>query len=203
MSFLVFGLIAALAGAGALAAGAAVRRRRLPPALPPAEPEETTRESDEPHPELPAFVDHVIQVGDDTRWPRSGIVIKSADVVRAAVLLSDEGDTEQATVALPPPDRKLLWLQRVELALPSPPPTRIEIDGFLLDRRELLPVTLEAVGKPHPRLREGDAMFGHYDGHTGDAAIVLVCRDTTLVWYGPCLEPGEFDCLGRVEKASS
>lgn len=205
MSFLVFGLIAAACGASALAATAVLRKRLAPPALPPPkeEPEEALLPEPDPHPELPAFIDHVIQVGDDTRWPRSGMLVKTGDVVRAAILLSEEAEEEQATVALPPPDRSLLWLGRVELLMPSSPPTRIEIDGFLLDREELLPVTLEAVGRPHAGVVEGEAQLGRYRGHTGDAALVIVHAGAVQVWYGQVLEPGEFDSLGRVDEASS
>lgn len=207
MSFLVFGLIAAACGASALAATAVMRKRLSPPALPPASesdaPKEPAAPAPEPHPELPAFIDHVIQVDDDTRWPRSGMLVKSAGVVRAAVLLSEEAQTEQATVALPPPDRGLLWLERVDLAMPPSPPTRIEIDGFLLDRQELLPVTLEAVGRPHPKTLEGEAQLCRYRGHTGDAALVIVQAGEVYVWYGRVLEPGAFDSLGRVDQPSS
>lgn len=203
MSFLVFGLIAAACGASALAATAVMRKRLAPPALPPASTsDEPPPPEPDPHPELPAFIDHVIQVDDDTRWPRSGMLVKTGGRIRAAILLSEEATTEQATVALPPPDRSLLWLERVELAMPPSPPTRIEVDGFLLDREELLPVTLEAVGRPHAGTIEGEAQLGRYRGHTGDAALVIVRAGEVKIWYGRVLEPDAFDSLGRVEEPS-
>jgi len=205
VSFLVFGLIAAACGASALAATAVLRKRLAPPALPPASetPDKALPPALKPHPELPVFIDHVIQVGDETRWPRSGMLVNSGGIVRAAILLSEEGDEDQATVALPPPDRSLLWLKRVELAMPPSPPTRVEIDGFLLDREELLPVTLEAVGRPHVAVLEGEAQLARYRGQSGDEALVIVHGSEVQIWYGQVLEPGEFDSLGRVDEVSS
>jgi hypothetical protein len=191
------GVVAAAAAVGGLLAARALRKKKEAEAKAP--PRLEAPDDPEPEPDplavLPVRIGDVVQAGEETRWPDRGIIVRSDSELLCAVLLSEEEGVQQATVAMAPPKRKLYWLTERTLELPTKPPARIEIDGFLLDRKQLLSVALEAVGAPPPKV--GDAgRFALYDGTVGDAAIVLVAG-VTKVWYGPRLDPGDFDCLGQ------
>ena len=191
MSVIVLGVIAAaVAGLGGVVALA--RRRR--PVVPPRSLEAPRAEP--PPVALVAQVGDVLQHGDLTRWPRAGALVHDADELVCALLFSSEDGRDQASVALAPPARHLLWLERRRLDLPPKPPTRIEIDGYLLERRMCFPARLEPVGDD-PGLGD-QAVFALYEGHVGDAAVVIV-GDESRVWYGQRLDEGDFDNLGAVE----
>ncbi|MEM9873974.1 MAG: hypothetical protein AAF928_03715, partial [Myxococcota bacterium] len=120
----------------------------------------------------------------------------------AAVLLGDGAEAGQATVALPPPDRTLLWLETVPLTLPRSPPPRIEIDGFLLDRVGILPVTIERIGRPHDDAVDGEAVFVRYRGKVQDEAVALLHSGRVAAWYGRAVSDDAFEALGRVSRQS-
>jgi len=144
-------------------------------------------------------VGDVIQFGTVTRWPQSGLLVRDGDQLVCAILLSREHGKEQATVALAPPARHLLWLDSVEMELPAVPPARLEIDGFLLDRERCFPATLEAVGDDRSlgAALVGQATVALYTGRMGDAAMV-VSGAAPRIWYGNRLEEGDYDNLGAV-----
>lgn len=200
MSLIVIGLAAAAVtglGAGIGAWLAVTRRRKAAPA-----PRLLLEAPAAPAPpiELAAAPGDVVQHGSVTRWPRGGVRVRDGDELVCAILLSREDGKDQATVALAPPARHLLWLEGVELALPPSPPTRIEIAGYLLDRRRSFPATLETVGElPEGVLGaiDGQATFSLYEGHVGDAAVIL-SGASTRIWYGSRLAAGDYDNLGSV-----
>ena len=208
MSLVVLGLVAAgMAAAGAtglLARHLGHKRRVKPPdeqQLPAPSSDTTDTPADgsnsEPDPfaDLPLSIGDVVQFGSATRWPRAAIVAHCNGRFHCALLLSEEADHEQATAVLAPPDRNIYWLDRHDVALPPTPPTRLEIAGMLLDRVATLPVSLQTIGDA-PSIGQ-DAVFAMYEGHVGDAAII-VKGTATLVWYGSRLAPDDVDNLGRV-----
>jgi hypothetical protein len=198
MSLIVAGVIAAaVAGVGGLAALA--RRRRRARAAPPPRRLEAA-EPERPAIALAAAAGDVLQHGTHTRWPRGGVMVRDGDELVCAVLLSRENGKDQATVALAPPARHILWLDAVELDLPPSAPARVEIAGNLLDRRRCFPATLEAEGEvPDGALGaiDGQATFAIYEGSVGDAALVL-SGASTRIWYGARLDEGDYDNLGSV-----
>ena len=189
------GIAAAAAAVGGYLAARAVRKKREAEAQAstPAQLEEAA--APDPFETLPARVGDVVQFGELTRWPRSAVLVRSQEELICAVLLSEEGGERQATVAMSPPNRNLYWLLERPVALPRKPPARIDVDGYLLDRKRLLSVSLEAVGENPPAIGES-GQYAFYEGTIGDAAVVLVA-DEGKVWYGQRLEPGDFDRLGQ------
>jgi len=141
----------------------------------------------------------VVQHGSATRWPRGALLIHQGGSLHCALLLSSEDGRQQAVVSFAPPERQILWLLEVELAMPPSPPGRIEIDGRLLDREALFPAMVSARGEATPAVA-GNAMFAVYDGSVGDAAVVLQGGDHTLVYYGRRLHPDDYDRLGTVDE---
>jgi hypothetical protein len=206
MELITLSIIAAASAGGLIAARWVARRRR--PALPAPDVESGDGEQDEgaeseakpppsPTEGLPVGLLHVIQVDDDTRWPRRGLLIHHDGRLHGAILMTEENGEEQATVSLAPPAPYLYWLTRRQLAMPPKPPTRIEIDGLLLDRAISFPAMLTAVGDDPPLIGD-QGVFCIYDGSVGDGAVVLIA-DQTFVWYGRRLGAGEWDNLGEVE----
>lgn len=206
MSLIVFGIVAAAALAG-VGGGVVLHRRRVR-ALPAPKPSPDGTDDTAPAPPalgpvevealpLPVQMGDVLQVDDETRWPRGAVLLRHGPELRGALLLSREAAVEQCTVALAPPARHLLWLRRVELAVPASPPTRIEIDGLLLDRTVAFPAALEVHGD-HTLTLGSSGRFALYEGTVGDAAALLVGADATYVWHGRRLGPGDWDNLGQV-----
>ncbi len=212
MSLIVIGAIAAAAAglSGVLAARVIARRRRQaaaassepsddlpasPALLPAAEP------SPGPAVDLPVTLGDVVQFGKVSRWPRGRVRVLRDGHVHCAILLSRDGGRDQATVAFAPPERHILWLDSVTLALPPTPPTRIEIEGQLLDRSILFPAELQTEGSlSFDPVDHG--IFACYHGALGDAAIVLECGGSPLVFYGQRVAPGDYDNLGQVDPTS-
>jgi hypothetical protein len=179
----------------------AFRKRRVataePKALP--EPGETALDPrSDPAAELSAALGEVIQVGDETRWPRSALMLRCDGELVCAVLLSREAGKEQATVAMAPPEARLYWLEARAASLPSTPPTRIDVEGLLLERRKMLPVQIEARGDEPPHVGES-GRFALYEGSVADVAVVLQANET-LLWYGRRVDPGDYDRLGHVKE---
>jgi hypothetical protein len=211
VSLIVFGLIcAAAASAGGAAFARVVARRRS---------ERTAREeaakatAAEESPEralrrreeeaLPLRLGDVVQHDDATRWPRSGLYVRYGGELRAVVLVSREADVDQAIVAFAPPERHILWLERVDLELPPTPPSRLEARGRLLDRRVLLPCEVECRGDDAPLLaalgRDGSASFAWYEGAAGEAAVLLKSPSHEACYAGTRLAPDDYDRLGQVD----
>jgi hypothetical protein len=212
MSFIVIGaLAAAAAGLSGVLAARVIARRRRRAAAPATEGEATTGASpallqapapqSRPTADLPVTLGDVVQVGEATRWPRGCIWVIHDGRLHCAVLLSRDGGTDHGTVAFAPPERHILWLDPVEITLPPTPPTRLELEGHLLDRTTLFPAKLETEGSLPCELGDG-AMFACYEGAVGDAAIVLDCGGTVLAFYGQRVAPGDYDNLGQVDPTS-
>jgi len=195
MDLITIGIIAAASAGSVFVARLVAKRRKTEetptPDSPEAEPEPSPTEG------LPVGLCHVIQVDDDTRWPRGGILVHHDGQLHGAILLTEEGGEQQATVTFAPPARYLLWLTRRELAMPSTPPTRIEIDGLLLDRALSFPARLTPIGDQPPAIAD-HGLFCLYEGSVGDGAVVLITEET-FVWYGRRLGAGDWDTLGEVE----
>jgi hypothetical protein len=212
MSLIVIGAIAAAAAglSGVLAARVIARRRRrgaakskspsddspAGPALLPA-PAATSA----PAVDLPVTLGDVVQVGEVSRWPRGSLRVFQDGRLHCAILLSRDGGQEHATVAFAPPEKHILWLDLVDLALPPTPPTRIEIEGQLLDRSTLFPAELHSEGIVSIKPVDG-GVFACYEGALGNAAIVLDCGDSPLAFYGKRVAPGDYDNLGQVDPTS-
>lgn len=195
MSVIVFGLIAA-AVAGASTAIAFVAHRRRAPAPPPVLPDEPSAMAT-----LRAQPGDVVQHGDLTRWPRHGLLIRDGDELVCAILLSRERGRDEATVVMAPPARHLLWLEAADLVLPPRPPARLEIEGYLLDRRMTFPASVEVIGEAGAEAGDeaaAPATFALYEGSVGDAAVVLAGL-RVRAWYGRRLDEGEYDNLGRAQ----
>lgn len=212
MSLIVIGaLAAAAAGLSGVLAARIVARRRRRAAEATADSEGGTGASaallqaPAPHPtptaDLPITLGDVVQVGEASRWPRGCIWVVHDGRLHCAVLMSRDGGTDHATVAFAPPERHILWLDPVELTLPPTPPTRLELEGHLLDRTTMFPAELQTEGSLPCELGDG-GMFACYEGAVGDAAIVLDCGGDVLAFYGPRVAPGDYDNLGQVDPTS-
>lgn len=145
---------------------------------------------------LSVRVGEVVQYGDETRWPKSAIMIWHDGEIYAGILLALEAGQELATVAFGPPRTELLWLHAVELPLPATPPSRVEIEGKILDRRALLFVQLESAGEDAPAA-DPSGSVAFYDGTVGDAAVVLYGAGTPRVYYGAKLDREDYQVLGK------
>ncbi len=212
MSLIVIGALAAAAAglSGLLAARAIARRRRAaaghadgegatgatPALLQAPAPHQATPAAD-----LPITLGDVVQVGEASRWPRGCIWVHHDGQLHCAVLMSRDGGTDHATVAFAPPERHILWLAPVELTLPPTPPTRLELEGHLLDRTTMFPAAVQTEGTLPCELGDG-AMFACYEGAVGNAAIVLDCGGDVLAFYGNRVAPGDYDNLGQVDPTS-
>ncbi|MEQ9324025.1 MAG: hypothetical protein RIF41_32975 [Polyangiaceae bacterium] len=198
MDLITLGIIAAASAGSVIVARFVARRRGIEEQEPAPEDGETEPEPvPSPTEGLPVGLCHVVQVEDDTRWPQSGILVHHDGRLHGAILLTEEGGIHQATVSLAPPAQHLYWLTRRELPMPSKPPTRIEIDGLLLDRTMSFPAKLEGIGVPRPNVGQR-GQFCLYEGSVGDGAVILIA-DETYVWYGRRLGEGDWDSLGEVE----
>jgi hypothetical protein len=199
MELITLSLIAASAALGSLLAARTVVRRRSrdQSGQRPESADENTPVPVDPCEGMAAGLDHMLQFGQATRWPRHGILVHHDGRRHCAILMTRDKEDEQATVVMAPPAPSLYWLERRDVATPVKPPTRLEIDGLLLDRVISFPARLEAIGDDPPAV--GDSgVFGLYEGSVGDAAVVLVA-DQTYVWYGSRLSDGDWDDLGEVD----
>lgn len=199
MDLITLGIIAAASAGSVLVARFVARRRGIEDEEPDTDGGEPAVPVREPNPTegLPVGLCHVVQVDDDTRWPQCGILVHHDGRLHGAILLTEEGGIHQATLSLAPPAQHLFWLTRRELPMPAKPPTRIEVDGLLLDRTISFPAKLEAVGVPRPDVGQR-GQFCLYEGSVGDGAVVLIANET-YVWYGRRLAEGDWDSLGEVE----
>ena len=212
MSLIVIGAIAAAAAglSGVLAVRAITRRRRRA-AGSASEPSEDAaaspalltapEPSSSPAVDLPVSLGDVVQVGAASRWPRGCLRVLRDGHLYCAILLSRDGAGDHAIVAFAPPQRHILWLDLVDLDLPPTPPTRIEIEGQLLDRSTLFPAELQREGILSVETAD-DGMFACYEGALGDAAIVLDCGGQPLACYGRRVAEGDYDNLGQVDPTS-
>ena len=211
MSLIVIGALAAAAAglSGVLAARVIARRRRAAAAKDGAEEDSGATPALLQAPaaaaagdvELPVTLDDVVQLGDASRWPRGCVWVNHDGRLHCAVLMSRDGGEDHATVAFAPPERHILWLALVELTLPPTPPTRIEIEGHLLDRSTCFPAELKTEGQLPFELPDS-GMFACYEGAVGDAAIVLDGQGKVLAFYGQRVAPGDYDNLGQVDPTS-
>jgi hypothetical protein len=172
------------------------RRARLAEAKQPPEPPPEAASPRDATALLPVALGEVVQVGDETRWPRSSLLIYCDGELVCAVLISREGGREQATVAMSPPETRLYWLEARAITLPLTPPSRIDVDGLLLERKKMLPVQIETRGDEPPHVGQS-GRFAIYEGSVADVAVVLQA-DKTLLWYGRRVDPGDYDRLGHV-----
>lgn len=192
------GIAAAAAAVGGLLAARAVRKKREAQAQASTVAQLEEAAAPDPFAGLPARIGDVIQFGEITRWPQSGFLLRCEEELICAVLLSEEDGERQATVAMSPPDRNLYWLAERTVDVPTKPPARIDVDGYLLDRKKLLSVALEVVGDA-PSDIGASGHFAFYEGTIGDAAVVLVAAQCK-VWYGQRIAPGDYDRLGQGER---
>lgn len=189
---IVVSVTCALVAMGSAATFRLLRRR--PPKLPSSAPEETLPA--DPLAGWSVRVGDVVQRDRETRWPDGALLIReTADRLRFALLLAEEGGEEHALLAFPPPSRDLLWLTERDVGVVDPPPPRIEIEGLMLDRRASLPALVEAVGGRTAPPGE-QARFAWYEGSIGDGAVVLAARDRVRLWYGARLRADDWDNLG-------
>jgi len=194
LTLLIAGTAVAALGIGG---GLALRsRQKKPPAQPPPSSAASALAPD-PLSELPIRIGYMLQVDDAIRWPQSALLVRTGGTPRAAILLSREGGCEQATVCFPLPARELYWLERVEAELPLRAPSRLEIEGRLLDRTMTVPAELVAIADP-PIKVDPLLVFSCYEGPRGEAAVALH-GTTPHVWYGRRLAPGDYNELGRVD----
>jgi len=150
---------------------------------------------------LPVALGDVVQVGDDTRWLRSALLVRGEGRLRCALLLADEDGASVAVAAFPPPQRHILWLKPVSTTLPLSPPSRIELGGGLLEREASFPAEIETLGGGAPAIAAG-AVCATYRGALGDGAVVVQTASETLCWHGPRIAAGDFDRLGKVDPDS-
>jgi hypothetical protein len=147
-------------------------------------------------------VGDVIQVEDATRWLGSGMRLREAGTLRCSLWFATEGQVQSAVASFPPPADHVYWLTAQEPALPAEPPSRLELDGALLDRSECFPVELEGVGSEPPELGPR-VLAAIYQGPGSQAAIVLGGSLRSLVFAGRRIDASGYDRLGRVDPAES
>jgi hypothetical protein len=189
-------VVAAAGAVAAIAARVATRRRakreaaaQLP--APPTAPADL----------LSIRLGDVVQHEGTTRWLRARLVLSVDASLCAVVLLAREGKSEQAVALFAPPERDVLWLERVALTMPPSPPARLEIDRRLLDRRRVMPADIACEGHEPPSW-SGSATLAVYEGAERDAALVLQIAAETVVFYGARLSSDEAEVLGRVDPSS-
>ena len=147
-------------------------------------------------------VGDVIQVEDATRWLGSGLRLREAGSLRCSLWFATEGQAQSAVASFPPPAGHIYWLAAQEPALPAEPPSRIELDGAMLERSECFPAEVEAVAGEPPDLG-ARVLAAFYQGPAGQAAIVLRGGVRSLVFAGRRIDAGGYDRLGRVDPTES
>ncbi|MBW2527757.1 MAG: hypothetical protein JRI23_26485 [Deltaproteobacteria bacterium] len=199
MSLVVAAIAAASVGlaAGAVAVGSWLRRRRrrteascgdggkqLPAAPPPRDDS------------IPLGLGDMVQVEDETRWLCSGVRIGDGATTRCALWFAIEGDGRLAVLAFAPPERHIYWLERVDLAVPAHPPSRLDVEGRLLDRVATFPAELEAVREPP--IDTSGGVVSWYEGAVGDVAVTLHGSAGCGAFAGRRIAPDDFDRMGTV-----
>ncbi|HZO12778.1 MAG TPA: hypothetical protein VFB62_05960 [Polyangiaceae bacterium] len=191
--------------AAAVAAGVAsllrMRARRRARRAAEKEAAQTPAAPAPPPEELPIALGAVVQHEGMSRWLRARIAFSEGTRTVSALFIADEAGAELAVTAFAPPERDILWLERVVLTMPPSPPTRLEIEGRLFDRRAVMPLAARCEGKNPPSL-QGSVMFAVYDGAESRAALVLQAADVALVYHGLRIGPEDWEVLGHVDPAS-
>ncbi|MCC6645849.1 MAG: hypothetical protein IT374_09800 [Polyangiaceae bacterium] len=100
-----------------------------------------------------------------------------------------EAETGGVVVLWPPPDARVCLLRALSLEIASPPPTRLELDGAVLDRCGLWTL-------------DGGAHLAEYRG-ARRSAVALGQRGDTRVWEGTRHAASDVDRLPGAARRSS
>jgi hypothetical protein len=193
-------IVIATAAAAGITSLLALRARRRRAAA------EETQAAPAPSPpapadDLPIALGAVVQHEGSSRWLRARVALSDDGRAVAALLIAREAGAELGVAVFAAPHRHILWLERVALPLPPSPPTRLEIDGHLFDRKSVMPLTATSEGKDAPTVA-GSVLFAVYEGAESRAALVLQCDGDGFVYRGLRVAPDEWDLLGHVDPTS-
>ena len=144
----------------------------------------------------------VLQVDDETRWLGSGLLLRESSVVRCALWFEAAASGQGAVLSFPPPVGEIYWLAPADTALPTDPPSRLEIGGCLLDRSESFPAELEPLGR-EPMDLGTRVVAALYQGPSAEAAIVLGGSARSVVFFGRRIEAEGYDRLGSADPAEA
>jgi len=142
----------------------------------------------------------VVQVDDESRWLCSGVELVEGNDLRCAAWLGGHDGAEGLVVCFPPPESRFLWLRLQPLEVPASPPTRLELDGRLLDRQASHPACVRAVGKLPLELGTAGTVTW-YLGAAGDAAFLLQTDAGSLSGVGRRIDGAELDRMGCSDPA--
>jgi hypothetical protein len=139
----------------------------------------------------------VVSAEGEERWLAGAIAVRDRGETVAAVMLAPEGLTQQAVVAFPPPERRILWLAPVEVVSPPEPPATLEFGGDVMTRKSRVPVSFERLGQGAPSVG-ATGIFATYETGSREVAVVITSEGKTFAWSGRRLDVDEYDNMGRV-----
>lgn len=147
---------------------------------------------------LPLSVGDVVQVQDETCWLCSAAMLREDGELRGALLFGQEPDAGRVLLVFAVPAGSIGWMERATLDLPARPPSRIEIEGRLLERQESFCAAVDY--QRHPPLGLGaSATVALYRGGVGDMAVALSAKGESVLYAGRWLDEGDYDRLGNVD----
>lgn len=193
-----FFLIAAVCAVAAAAAGVAVERKRggRPAA-------DSTPPDPPPPPASPFAADglgvdlgDVVSVEGVERWLSGALELRDGEHLVAALFVAPEGSRYDAVCAFAAPRREVLWLSPVPVQIGSEPPSSIELDGIVMQRRARVPVEVKRHGQGAPDVGQR-AMFAEYEATARASGVVVHAPGSALAWAGRRLDPDEIDRMGK------
>ncbi len=204
MSFVLFAAIAALTAGAAGALFSRRRGARSSPALPAASEVEPTVD---PLAGVALAIGDVVSVSADApgtaavgarsreRWLTGALVAREGTTLIAVVFFAPEGATIESVVAFAAPRRDIAWVSAAAAEIGAEPPSTLEIDGKILERKSRVPVTIERLGRNVPRLGEAASLAEYASGR--DVAWVVRGDAGALSLVGVRLDEGEYERMGR------
>jgi hypothetical protein len=138
----------------------------------------------------------VVSVESEERWLAGALVAKDRAETIGALFYAPEGAKLEVVAAFPAPRREIFWLSRVELDTGAEPPTSVELEGVLLQRKRRLPVALERVGQSPPDAGS-TGIWAEYAASGGARAVVLRTGAGTFAYAGKGVDDGFYDRMGK------
>lgn len=130
------------------------------------------------------------------RWLEGGLALWEGSSIVGAVFFAPEGLEAKAVAVFPMPRTEIGWLSPVSVEILGEPPTALELENVVMQRKRRLFVHVERLGKGAPRI-EGSAAFAEYRAAGRAMGVVLRAHGMTLAWSGLRYDDGEYEKWGK------